>query len=160
MPQNATRRGNSDGLSPHQIAVLESLLTGATVTKAAATVGVDRTTVHRWIRSDPVFLASLNEGKRELWESIGRQMLYVARAAADTVLEAIHDGDARTSLEVLKGIGALSGHTPRYGPDDPVEVEALMNTSAERARLRIADQVLLLAEQNRDQEFRSLTCTI
>ena len=38
----------NDTLSPAQVKVLAELLTGKTITAAAAAVGVERATVHRW----------------------------------------------------------------------------------------------------------------
>jgi hypothetical protein len=46
-------------------------------------------------------------------------MLALAPKAERTVAEAIEGGDVRTSLQVLRGIGALSGERVSVGSDDP-----------------------------------------
>jgi hypothetical protein len=52
-------------LTPEQDAAVAALLAGRTVTDAAAATGVDRTTVHRWLKKDFAFQAALNLGRRE-----------------------------------------------------------------------------------------------
>lgn len=155
MPRKATDVGKDKGLSANQLEVIRSFIGGASVTDAAAKAAVDRTTVHRWQKSDFAFQASLNRGKQELWDSIEHQRLRIARAAADTVLEALPDGDVKTALAVLKSMGALSERTPPYGSDDPTELEALANASTEAAKIKIEEETLRLEEQKKDQWLRS-----
>jgi hypothetical protein len=62
-PQNATPDG--DGLKLNQTIALEHLFAGKTVTKAAEAAGVDRTTVHRWLREDWAFQAAYHRTQRD-----------------------------------------------------------------------------------------------
>ncbi len=61
MQHNATDKGESHDLPPTQERVVAALITGSTVTRAAELAGVDRTTVHRWLRDDWDFQAPLND---------------------------------------------------------------------------------------------------
>src|SRR5262245_37753231 len=47
-------------ISPQQEIVIEHLLTGKSVTGAAAAAQLARTTVSSWLNRDPVFIAALN----------------------------------------------------------------------------------------------------
>lgn len=59
MRRSATARaGRSPDLQPAQFHALACLAGGSSVTDAAEGAGVDRTTVHRWLREDVVFQAS------------------------------------------------------------------------------------------------------
>ena len=69
MPHNATEKEEKEALTPQQIAALERLLAGETVTDTAKAVKIDRSTLHRWLRENFEFQAALNRRKRELTEA-------------------------------------------------------------------------------------------
>lgn len=100
-----------------------ALLSGSSVTEAAHAAGVDRTTVHRWLRDDPVFQAAYNGARRALQRELALRLEQMA-AAAERVSEAIQAGDIRASLAVLRGLGLLAGDRPHIGPENPDEVTA------------------------------------
>lgn len=106
-------------LAPQQMLAIEALLTGETITSTAESVGVDRTTVHRWLKEDFEFQATLNAHRREMWEGIQAGLWIAAAKAVEAVTEAIEAGDGRMALQVLKGVGALSGQSPPCASDDP-----------------------------------------
>src|SRR5262245_44514608 len=60
------QRNPTPPLTPPQETALAALLLGKTVTAAAQTAGVDRTTIYRWLKEDFDFLAALNRGRQEL----------------------------------------------------------------------------------------------
>ena len=64
-------------LRPDQLTVLELLIAGESITKAAKTTGCSRETIHRWLKNDFVFLATLNRMKHELQDSINAQLLAI-----------------------------------------------------------------------------------
>ncbi len=64
--QISTPHGTGYELNSKQLIVLEQLVAGATITHAAETGAVDRSTVHRWLREDYAFLAAYNAARREL----------------------------------------------------------------------------------------------
>lgn len=113
MPQNAT-------LSPVQEAALAALLGGKTITEAAAGVGIDRATLHRWLRDDFEFQARFNAGRRELRDAMQGRLYRLAERAADVVEASLERGDdPKTALVLLRGLGLLPGEPPKIGPDDP-----------------------------------------
>jgi transposase-like protein len=118
LPQNAT----PDALPPAQLAALTALLSGHSVTDAAAIANVDRSTLYRWLR-EPVFLAAYNQGRADLLAASQTRLLALAEHAVALVAAAIdQDRDVKTALAVLRGLGALSGSLA-IGPTDPQAVE-------------------------------------
>lgn len=149
MQQNATLNEDSEALSPDQIKALELLLSGETVSAAAKAVGIDRSTVHRWLREDFEFQAALNRKKRELADAVQTRLLTVADKAAEVVGNAVHNGDLSASLAVLRGTGALSGTPVRPGPEDPAVLR-------ENAQVEREESELLRTERKSSHELRRL----
>ena len=132
MPRNAT--GDPEIERLRQLPALESLLAGCSVLEAAEAAGVSRETVHRWKREDWAFQAALNRGQRDIQEAIRGRLLAAAGTATTNVAGAIEDGDLRSSITLLKGLGSLSGQLPPIGSDDPevVREEAYIAEKTEK----------------------------
>jgi hypothetical protein len=121
MQQNTTLPTPPE-LEPKQARALEQLLVGATVSRAAEAAGVDRSTVHRWLRHDFDFLAAYNGAQRDLRREAENRLLRLMNAATEAVVSAVEAGDVRVALAVLKGLGMLPGSPPAFGGDDPKEL--------------------------------------
>ena len=117
--RNATKREPSRDLPANQQQALGALLGGASVTTAAEVAGVDRTTVHRWLRADFEFRAALNGGRRELHQALQARLDGVAQRAVEAVSSAVDSGDPKTALALLKGMGLLDGRRAAIGSEDP-----------------------------------------
>ncbi len=100
---------------------MQAMLSGETVTAAAKTAGVNRTTVHRW-RNDPDFLAALNSYRSELRDTQHDRLARLASNAIDVAEQALEDSDIRTALAVLRGIGLLAGQAPPTGPTNADQI--------------------------------------
>jgi transcriptional regulator of acetoin/glycerol metabolism len=99
------------------------MLQGATISGAAETAGVDRATIHRWLRCDWAFQAAHNSLRCQLQREVERRLDQVQEAAVETVSKAINDGNVTAALTVLRGIGLLSDQARgelRDLPGDPV----------------------------------------
>jgi len=141
MQRKATDERQEPGeLSPAQEQVLTALLGGATVTTAAQAAGVDRTTVHRWLRSDFDFQAALNRARRELRDAMSSRLHDAAQRAVQTVCAAVEGGDAKIAIALLKGLGLLDGRAAAIGVDNPSvlrdEVEVAEQEAASDRNLR------------------------
>lgn len=112
-PQNAT-------LSPSQENALAALLAGSTVSDAGDAAGVDRTTVHRWMREDDDFRAELNCRRNELRAVQQDRLTRLCDKAVTCVESALDSGDARTALALLKGLAILDA--PKIGPESADEL--------------------------------------
>jgi hypothetical protein len=109
MQQNATP------LSASQETAMQALLSGEQITAAAKTAKVNRSTLHRWLK-EPEFLAVLNACRSELREAQQHRLARLASSAIEVIEQALEEGDARTALAVLRGIGLLDGQAPHTGP--------------------------------------------
>lgn len=146
--QIATDQTGEEKLSPSQIMVLSAILAGETIVRAAEISQVDRSTVHRWLREDWEFQAARNRALLAMQEATATSLLALAQSALDTVAAAINDGDTPTAVNVLKGLGFLSGSPIRLGSRDPdvlkkeSELVVRENSSELRLSTMLADLTL------------------
>ncbi len=103
-------------LTPQQSKALEALDSGATHTDTAALVGVDRTTVSRWTRRHPAFVAELNRRKVERAERTRNQVEEVTMKAIRLIGEAIGDGDVKAALSWIRSSGVAGVVDTEAGP--------------------------------------------
>ncbi len=108
--------------TPAQERVIAELLRGQTITQASAAGEVARETVHRWMREDFTFQAAYNAGRRELRDAMQARLVRMAQRATEVVEKAIEDGDAKAAMDVLKGMGLLTGKPESIGSGNPDEL--------------------------------------
>jgi hypothetical protein len=108
-------------LPPPQIAALDALLAGNTVTDAAAAAGIGRTTIYKWLNGDCRFQAALNRGRRELQQAVAHRVDRLAADAADCVAQAVRQGNVKAAMEILKSLKVLAPR--KIGSDDEVLLE-------------------------------------
>ena len=142
MSRNTTPLGSAKPLVPRQARALEQLFAGTAITRAAEVAGVDRSTVHRWLRDDVAFQAAYNGLRHDLLRELQSRLDHVVIAALETVSAAVESRDVRAALAVLRGTGILAGDRPPIGPEDPEEVEqeaelAKMEREGQRAERRM-----------------------
>jgi hypothetical protein len=134
-------------LSPPQIAALEALLAGSNVTDAAAAAGVDRSTLHNWLRKHFVFQAALNAGRKNLRQAIAHRLERLANDATECVGKAVREGDVKAALEIVKRMDVLA---PRYlDSDDAAELEAI-ETQRQQELAERRQRAAELAQRLRD----------
>ena len=95
-------------LSPTQVTVLAELLAGRTITDAATAAGVDRVTVHRWLREDFAFQAAWNRDRRELHRATYDRLERLTAKATECIEKAVDRGNVKVALEIVKGMGVLA----------------------------------------------------
>ena len=129
MLRDTTLQG-ATGLSPQQISAVVDLILGSTVTEAAKKAKVDRTTVHRWLSSDALFVATLNQLKQEALDATRNRIRAAADVAAETVLDMIEGADVHPAIRLraaLAVLGAVGGLEPeKIGPTEVDVVAAEM----------------------------------
>jgi len=84
--------------------LLQLLSEGCSISQACATVGIGRTTVYRWLESDPEFANALDMARTR----------HIA-AAERTLLHAIEHGDTRAAMWLLERLA------PEYRPVRPAQ---------------------------------------
>ena len=103
-PVEAQRR--SERLKFKQILAVDLLASGTTVSKTAREVGVDPSTIHRWL-NDPVFMAELEDRRQELLDSMLDQHLLAGRMATAKLVESMESSEEgialRAATELYRG---------------------------------------------------------
>jgi hypothetical protein len=94
-------------LSEDQATALEEIKARKSIKSAAATIGVDRSTVFRWIAHDPYFKAAYHAWKQEVRESAKAQVAGMLDMAVANVENALASGDKAMSYRILKDQGFL-----------------------------------------------------
>ena len=107
-------------LSEPKKKALENLMWGNTMSDTARLLGVSRMTIHRWLKNDPVFRAAYNEWNEHCVESHRARILMMCDRAMDAVDNALHTGDARLGMQLLKGMGLIKELKP--GATDAEEI--------------------------------------
>ena len=119
-----TQSATPPTLTPKQIMALESLLSGGSVVDASEASEVDRTTVHRWMRTDSHFLTAFNQGKQALVDATYSRLSNLAMEALQVLLSSVTSGNVELAREVVGGLGLLKGGLPRRGPETVPGLEA------------------------------------
>jgi len=126
--RDTVRQNATDSTDANQALAIEALVSGSTVTAAAEQAGVSRATLHRWLASDHVFLAALNDRKTEVLAEVRGQLRSMA-AEAVAVYRRVLDpkGPFIPTAVRLKAAGAvlamIGADTPeRVGSSDPDKV--------------------------------------
>ncbi len=118
MQQNATLE-TLNGLSPAQVTAIEAILAGKTITAAASAAGVDRVTLHRWLKADGAFQAELNRARSEIRLATVGSLERLAAKAAACVEKAIDEGDVKAALEILLHRHLKLSRRVQSGPTTP-----------------------------------------
>jgi hypothetical protein len=122
MPHTAT----DSKLSAKQISVIDSLIAGSSVTDAAKATGIDRSTVHRWFKSDAQFVAEHNQIRVELVQAQREKLRSLSDKALETVETLLDDSQASGSLRLRAALAILDRQglkASAIGRTDPVDIE-------------------------------------
>src|SRR3954468_12715879 len=83
---------------------IELISSGKGLKEAAQEAGVHRSTLHRWFKEDPKFVAAWNAWRAHARRAAASRLLGIADRAVQVVGEAIEAGDAKMALQVVKGL--------------------------------------------------------
>jgi hypothetical protein len=106
-------------LSPAQDNAVDLLLLGQPDREVAAAVGVSRETVWAWRHRHPVFIAELNRRRKALWGDAHDRLRALVGKAVEVLEQAVHGGDLKAAVEVLKIVKIHGNVPPADGPEDP-----------------------------------------
>lgn len=109
-------------LTPDQAAALELLLSGQTITAAAAAVGVARETVSRWRNSDPAFLGAYNAALQSAHDAMSKKLLDARARAIDTLADLLEADDHGLALKAAAALLRVEVERPK-GYTNPVAIE-------------------------------------
>ena len=113
--------GDADegNLSVQQLAAIDMLSSGRTLTETAEALGVARPTVSRWVNHTPLFTSGLNARRQELWVSMTDRLRSLAPKALD-VLESALGGEhpLTAAIHVLKACSVYGAVPAPSGPTE------------------------------------------
>jgi hypothetical protein len=89
-------------LSVEQENALDYLIARATDAEVAAAVGVNRSTVWEWRTSHPLFQATLQRRRAEVWRAPQEKLRSLMAKAVENLAGAVESSDLRASIELFK----------------------------------------------------------
>jgi Homeodomain-like domain len=92
---------------PQQQAI-DTLLTGGSVSDAAQRSGVNRSTIYRWLSSDPLFKSIYERWQDHLRQASRARLTMLSERAVDVLHDALDDRDRNVAFGLLKQMGVLS----------------------------------------------------
>jgi hypothetical protein len=123
-------------ITPQQEVVIEHLLTGKSVTGAAAAAQLGRTTVSGWLNRDPVFIAALNRRLQQHIAWFDQRLRSLTEKAFQVIEEELdvlsRRGDA--AKFIIKTSFAVRNYAHQFTPE-AVELDL----QAEEERLKAAE---------------------
>jgi AcrR family transcriptional regulator len=134
-------------LGADQQTALECLLMGKSIAETARSAGVSRVAIYRWLKRDAAFQAAYNQWHDQLQESCRSRLQALTDKATDALEKALEAGDARTAMQLLKGMGMIKERAS--GPTDVEEVEHALAVKEKRKGLRMRRE----SAQVRDEEL-------
>lgn len=124
------------GLSPAQVQVAAALATGATITSAAESAGLHRSTVHNWLHDSPTFAAAVETAREDFAASIRDRLRDLSALAIQTLEDVMRNPEASASARIKAALAVLNRPTYPKGawnlpePTDLKREQEFMRDSA------------------------------
>ena len=99
-------------LSPVQAQVALSLASGASLTQAALSAGVGRTTVYEWRKNIPEFIAAVEQAASDYSGTLRDQLRDLSAKALSTIEAVLDDSKASPSVRLRAALAVLN--RPRF----------------------------------------------
>lgn len=109
---------------------IQLLLQGKAVSQVAEAIGVDRTSVYRWLK-EPSFIAERNRQANELRDAAQARLHALVGKSIDVVERQVAAGNLKAALAVLKSTGMMALDKP----DTETEEGRLIKREVERLAL-------------------------
>ena len=141
-----------ESLSPDQARVVAALAQGHTVTRAAAAVGVHRTTVHHWLRTSPDFKAAVASARRLYAACLADELTELSAAALKTLRTLLEAPETHPAVRLKAALAILE--RPRFpspgwqlpaeiaSPRERQTIDELSLREADYRRLRTMEAIL------------------
>jgi hypothetical protein len=108
-PSKSQQKPTLKPLSIAQENAIDLLILGKSDREVADTVGVNRTTMWEWRTAHPLFRATLERRRAEVWRQPQERLRSLLAKSVENLAAAVEDGDVKASIEVLKAVG-MYGH--------------------------------------------------
>ena len=146
--------GQSVELPDKQVQALEALKEGKSFIQASRAAGVNRSTLYRWLQSDPHFRAAYNLWQRELVESAQSRLLKLTDKAVDVVEKALVRQDEKIAMQLLRETGALRPARKRLIDPKLLQMQMMHQDSRREHRLDMAVMNHLLSKMGLSKSER------
>lgn len=97
----------STPLSPVQAQVVEALASGSTVTAAATTAGIHRSTIYNWYESNDTFVTAVGQARADYTDALRDQLRDLSALALDTIRQILVDPKAPASVRLKAALAVL-----------------------------------------------------
>jgi hypothetical protein len=111
MPNKSQQKPTWKPLSIEQQNAIDLLILGKSDKEVAEAVGVNRTTIWEWRTTHPLFMATLERRRAEVWRQPQERLRSLLSKAVENLGQAVASGDLKTSIEVLKAVGMYGDGT-------------------------------------------------
>ncbi|HEY2588260.1 MAG TPA: helix-turn-helix domain-containing protein [Tepidisphaeraceae bacterium] len=142
-----------DALTDRQQRALALIGEGTSIKQISETVGVDRGTIYRWMRTDPHFRAAYNAWQLEQRESCRAALLKCAEKAVARINRMV-DMDENLAWKLVKELGLLGKGQPMH--TDAKQVEREIAIEQEEAENRLAERESDPLEEARETAITSM----
>jgi transposase-like protein len=103
-----SKLASPDGLSPAQLQVASALASGASISKAARTCNIGRTTIYTWINTIPLFAQTIRAASSDAALQLSDQIHDTALDAISTISALINDPAAPPSVRLRAALAVLN----------------------------------------------------
>ena len=110
-PSKIQQKPTFKPLSIEQQNAIDLLILGKSDREVAEGVGVNRTTIWEWRTAHPIFMATLERRRVEVWRQPQERLRSLLSKAVDNIGQAVESGDLKASSEVLKAVGLYGDGT-------------------------------------------------
>ena len=115
-------------LTPQQETAIDLILAGKNDNDIGQAIGKSRSTVNIWRNHDPLFIATLNDRRQQLWGGQLNRLNNLAAEAVNVLQDGLHDSDIKirllSAVHILKATGVYGATVPGSQKTDPAEVAA------------------------------------
>jgi len=100
--------GAASALTPDQTRAAIALAQGRTVTAAADSIGVHRSTLYNWFKEDPAFRCAVDEIRRERFERVKDEMRDMENLALARVRRILEDNAVAPAIQLRAAMLVLN----------------------------------------------------
>jgi hypothetical protein len=111
----------SKPLTPEQLNAVDLLIQGKSDQETADLIGRDRVTIWTWKTRVPLFMATLEQRRQEVFGVAVNRLQSLLAKAIDNIAADIESGDIKSSFELVKATG-LHGFCPPTGETDALKI--------------------------------------
>jgi AcrR family transcriptional regulator len=129
-------------LQGKQQAAIEGMMSGKSVPESAKAAGVNKSTVYRWVKSDPKFMAEYNIWHEELEQQARSRLLDILHKATAAIDAALEAGDSRLAMQLLKGMGVVYKAENRLTDADELRSQDKLDAKRRRIKREVAERNL------------------